>query len=408
MTESVNQKSEKSEEFFLTEDSESEWCSDCDFDTENAKITKSVNKLTESVNKLADSAKKNARFSCDCCNYHTNDQADYNKHLKTKKHSTRSSIDPEELELELESHKAHQCKCGKVYKYKESLSRHRRSCFYEPPSIPSASDAIAQFNSQFQTIMNVMSTFMAAQATTQTNQSVIMMEQNKTLMEIVKSSNETLANISTNALTTISNNNTNNALTTISNSNSHSNNKVKNITNNTQINDNKSFNLNLFLNETCKNAINLADFIDEIIVTLDDLERTGEIGYVGGISSLFIDRLNELDQEDRPMHCSDSKRATLFVRNNNKWEKEEIARQLLTKSIKQLALKSMKKIVEWQKLHPEYNDPESKQNDQYNRIMMNSMSGGTKEESESNYEKIFTNVVKNLVIDKKRIKYSAR
>ena len=153
--------------------------------TENAEIAKSANKLAESANKLAESAnqksEKSVKYCCKCCNYHTNDLADYNKHLKTKKHIDKSyAADEDDLELELIGSKLHQCKCGKSYKHKESLSRHRKSCTHEEPE-PSASDAIAQFNNQFQMIMNVMTTFISAQTAAQTNQSTVMIEQNKAL-----------------------------------------------------------------------------------------------------------------------------------------------------------------------------------------------------------------------------------
>ena len=335
---------------------------------------------TESVSEQKTGQKKlgkHTKHFCEYCNFSSNDNNDYKRHLNTKKHIRMVN---DEVSNEQDKHYKFRCNCGNSYVSKLSLKRHKERCDQPGGSI------MEQFNSQFQSIFNVMTAFMNAQTASQATQSALMMEQTKALMDVIKTTNTVLA---------VPN----------GQQNSNSNNRISNtITNNTQINDNKSFNLNVFLNETCKNAINLTDFIDEIFVTIADLERTGELGYVGGISALFIDRLNELEQEDRPMHCSDSKRASLFVRNNNRWEKEEIARQLLTKAIKQLALKSMKKIVEWQKLHPDYNNPESKQNDQYNLIMMNSMSGGTKEESESNYEKIFNNVVKNVVIDKKSIK----
>jgi hypothetical protein len=302
------------------------------------------------------------RHQCILCQFFSDDTKDYNRHMTTKKHQrivNKVSNDISDSDFE--------CECGKTYKHKESLSRHKKSC---KTNEQSNKEIINQFNNQIQTILNIVLTMANC-----------VDNQNKTMTEITKMANTNLNN-------SMIANNSNNTI------------------NNTQINDNKSFNLNLFLNDTCKNAINLSDFIDEIFVTIADLERTGEIGYAGGISALFIDRLNELDQEDRPMHCSDSKRCTLFVRDNNRWEREEIARQLLLKAIKQLAAKSMKKIVDWQKLHPEHNNPESKQNDHYNQIMLNSMSGGTKEESEANYEKIFNNVVKNVVIDKKRLKFN--
>jgi hypothetical protein len=324
-----------------------------------------------------DNPEKLLKFRCECCKYSTDSQKDYNKHKNTKKHAKlmkdyipTGSTHSDSLLLPVEETtcgnniQVYTCKCGSSYKHAPSLARHRRSC----QSIQT--DNTSQLLTLTSIVTSMLNTIIP------------------TLYAEMKKDNQIINFDGNNCQTKQIINQTNNTI------------------NNTQINDNKSFNLNLFLNDTCKNAINLTDFVNDIVVTIADLERTGEIGYAGGISALFIDRLNELDQEDRPMHCSDSKRHTLFVRSNNKWEREEIARQLLLKAIKELAAKSMKKIIDWKKLHPEHNDPESKQNDHYNQIMLNSMSGGTKEESEANYEKIFNNVVKNVVIDKKRLKFN--
>jgi hypothetical protein len=110
--------------------------------------------------------------------------------------------------------------------------------------------------------------------------------------------------------------------------------------------------------------------------------------------------LKQLDVHDRPVHCADQKREVLYIKDNNEWTKDTDDKATLTKAIKQVAHKNIKKISEWQKLNPEYNDPESKQNDKYQKILLNAMSGSTKEESDKNYEKIIKNVVKNTVIEK--------
>ena len=155
----------------------------------------------------------------------------------------------------------------------------------------------------------------------------------------------------------------------------------------------------MYLNETCKNAINLTDFVDSIKVQIKDLEKVGEKGYAEGISDIFISNLQQLNTHSRPIHCSDSKRETLYIKDAEQWTKDE-DKTVLTKAIKQVANKNIKQISEWQKLHPEYSDPESKQNDKYMKIVLNSMSGSTKEESNKNYEKIVKNVIKETIIAK--------
>jgi hypothetical protein len=160
--------------------------------------------------------------------------------------------------------------------------------------------------------------------------------------------------------------------------------KTGNYTTNTNCgNNNKTFNLQVFLNETCKDAINMTDFVNQIQISLSELEDTGKLGYAEGIS----------------IHCSDSKRETIYIKDDNQWTKDENKSSLM-KAIKQVANKNIKQIPEWQKLHPNYTNPDSKDNDKYMKIVMNSMSGSTKEESDKNYEKIAKNIAKEVVINK--------
>jgi hypothetical protein len=176
----------------------------------------------------------------------------------------------------------------------------------------------------------------------------------------------------------------------------------KNITNTNTTNNHTHFNLNVFLNETCKDAINLMDFVNSLQVKLKDLENTSKLGYAEGISNIFINGLNELEVHKRPIHCSDLKREILYIKDEDLWEKEDEDKTKLTKAIKIIGSKNMNQISEWQKENPEYNNPESKQSDRYMKMICNAMSGSTKEEQNNNIQKVIRNVAKEVVIDKNK------
>lgn len=180
------------------------------------------------------------------------------------------------------------------------------------------------------------------------------------------------------------------ANSTITNNNSY----------NTTNNINKSFNLNFFLNETCKNAMNITDFVSSIKVNLDDLEHTGRQGYIEGISSIIIKNLNNIEQNMRPLHCSDFKREVLYIKDNDSWLKETDNKPILTNAIKTIANENIKQINKWKDNYPDCTKSDSKKNDLYLKIVSNSMNGLTKEEGEKNINKIITNVAKNVIIDK--------
>lgn len=163
---------------------------------------------------------------------------------------------------------------------------------------------------------------------------------------------------------------------------------------------NNHFNLNVYLNETCKDAINLKEFVDGLEVKLKDLEDTARLGYSEGVSRIFINGLNELEVNKRPIHCSDLKRETLYIKDENMWHKEDATRSHLTAAIKRISKKNMMQIFEWQKKYPDYNDPSSKENDKYQKMIFNAMSGISTEEQENNMEKIIKKVIKETVIEK--------
>jgi hypothetical protein len=294
---------------------------------------------------------KNAKkMICECCDFKCSKFSDWKRHLSTVKHKNRKN-DSIETNIAPLNENVFTCKCGKIYKYDSGYYRHKKKCstnYYTNDSNNSTynlSDKelimmLIKDNSDFKNLM---------------------MEQNKSMLEIMK-------------------NGTHNTNTI----NSH----------------NKTFNLQVFLNETCKDAINLTDLINQIQVSVNDLEETGKLGYAEGISKVFIKNLNDIDYNMRPIHCSDSKRETLYIKDDNQWNKDDEQKSNLTKAIKQVANKNIKQISEWQKLNPDYSDPESKQNDKYMKIILNSMSGSSEEESIKNYEKIAKNICKEVIIEK--------
>ena len=176
------------------------------------------------------------------------------------------------------------------------------------------------------------------------------------------------------------------------------NNTNTNCNNNNNINN--SFNLNVFLNEKCKDAINISDFVGNIKMQMTDLENFGHLGYVEGVSRILIKNLKDLDAYSRPIHCSDFKREVLYIKDNNEWTKETDEKPVLKNVIKEVANKNIKQIQIWKQEHPDCTTSESKKNDQYINIVMNSMSGGTIDEQTNNISQIVKNISKAVIIEK--------
>ena len=297
------------------------------------------------------------RFNCVQCNIKTNNKKDYNKHLMTAKHKKLSNVNQLVTSYPQSStnEKYFACEnCNKNYLSRVGLWKHKKKCF-----MISCKEDLSNEKKQQQLIDYLL------KENTEFKQ--LMIEQNKQMIELAKKSGN------------INNNNTNN------------------INNNTT---NNSFNLQVFLNETCKNAMNIMDFVSQLPVGLTDLEETGRLGFAEGISKIFINGLKQISVNDRPLHCSDFKRETLYIKNNNEWNKETEDKAILTNAIKHVVHKNIKQISEWTKHHPEYNDSSSKQNDKYLQIVCESMSGSTAEECTKNYNKIIKNISKEIIIEK--------
>jgi hypothetical protein len=169
---------------------------------------------------------------------------------------------------------------------------------------------------------------------------------------------------------------------------------------NTNTSTTNHFNLQVFLNVTCKDAMNMSDFLNSLQLQITDLEETGRLGYVDGISKIFINKLNELNIHDRPMYCSNLRREVIYIKDNNVWEKETPDRKKLKCIIKTITHNNMKQILVWQKNNPGWDDPMSKINDKYLQIVSNNMSGISEEEEQRNYDKIISKVAQKIIIPK--------
>lgn len=297
-------------------------------------------------------------FTCDICHFKCCKLSDWNRHITRPKHLNNqkgydlATNDTQKAQKTPE----HVCVCGRSYQYNSGLWRHKKIC-NGPIDTLSPTDKNTQLTPEL--VMKLI-------------------EQNKELQQTLIDQNKTIVELAHKA-------------------------GSYNTTNTNCNNNNKTFNLQLFLNETCKDAINMSDFVNQIQISLSELEDTGKLGYAEGISKVFIKNLNDINDQERPLHCNDLKREIIYIKENNQWTKDDENKSCLMKAIKEVANKNIKQISEWQKAHPNYSDPDSKENDKYMRIVLNSMSGSTKEESEKNYEKIARNITKKVVIDKTKL-----
>jgi hypothetical protein len=297
-------------------------------------------------------------FCCEICNIKTHNKKDYEKHLLTAKHQNRTILNGIEQKI---PNKQYICNiCSKIYSARNSLWYHQKKCNISNNPIIQEDIIFESNEKETEKLINYLIKENSEFKQLLIEQNKQMLEQNMQMLEVSQK---------TNNINNINSNNTN------------------------------SFNLNVFLNETCKNAMNIMDFVSQLEVGIKDLEETGRLGFAEGISKIFINGLKQIDIIDRPIHCSDFKRETLYIKDKNQWSKDN-EQKTLTNAIKHVAHKNMKQISEWTKTHSDFNDSSSKENDKYLKIVSEAMSGSTQEETYKNYNKIIKNIVKETIIDK--------
>ncbi len=319
------------------------------------------------------------KHCCEVCSFYADKLGDLNRHFRTIKHK-RITLDKMDTQITPNDVKHIQkfiCNCGKTYTFSSGLSKHKKKCKYTDTVDTAATvdtvDTNPDTNMNTEILMEILNKDNEIKN--------FLLEQNKQLIDKLTEQNNKLIEQNNKLMQFAECSKT---PPTVTNTN--------NTTNN--------FNLNVFLNEKCKDAVNITDFVESLVLKINDLEETARLGYVNGISKIFINGLKKLDICKRPLHCSDIKRSTLYIKNDNQWAKESTDNPTLTRAIKKVSNKNFQTIFEWQKLHPCYTDSKSKQNDKYNKIICEIMSGSTKEEQDNNYNKIIKNVMKEVVIEK--------
>ena len=277
-------------------------------------------------------------FYCELCDYKCCKKTLWNQHVLTAKHSkAKNGL--------MQANKKYACEnCDIEFTHQSSYCRHKKKCIKQDVK-----------NSELQ------DENMAA------DKDLIMMlvKQNTELMEILK-------------------NGTNN------NNQSHNTNSL-----------NKTFNLQFFLNETCKDAMNIMDFVDSIQLQVSDLEKVGEIGYVEGISNIITSKLKSLDVTQRPIHCTDKKREVLYIKDEDKWEKEDDQKKKIRKAIKRVASKNQRLLPKFKEAHPDCIKAASRFSDQYNKMIIESM-GGSGDNDLEKEDKIIKKITNVITIDKEQ------
>ena len=339
------------------------------------------------------STKKNPKnaenFYCETCDFKCCKQSNFKAHLMTAKHkkSTDSTFINEKIAT------GHCCEnCGNTYKERTGLWRHSKKC-QKAPKV-----------SEFEPVKNNMQ----LQITTDMSSNIIMellkqnhefkellvdqqkqlYEQNKMQMETNKMQME--MQIETNKMHIESQKYVMDKMVDLAG---------KGGSHNTNCH-NKTFNLQVFLNEECKDALNITDFVNQIKLQLSDLDMIGRIGYTEGMSKIIVRNLKELDISKRPIHCSDLKREVMYIKDKDAWEKENGENVKIKNAIKFIEHKNIKQLPQWKQDNPESQDYDSQKHLDYQKIIIESMGGATNEDDNKKREKIIRNIAKEVVIDK--------
>jgi len=295
--------------------------------------------------------KNPTHFECKKCAFISSNKKDYTRHLSTAKHINRTELNtftpknPKNIfccEL-----------CDKIFSARNSLWYHKKKCnsVNNPEKIV---DKHIDDNTN-----NVAHTMME------------LIKQNQEFKELIVEQNKQLTELAQKPTTT-----------------------------NNTINNNQKFNLQVFLNEQCKDAINMSEFLENMTLDIEDLTETGRLGYVGGITRILINKLQELDIYKRPLHCTDMKRETLYIKENDEWLKENNSKQKINELVSKVANKNCKNIRQWTDEHPEYQIFDSPENMEYVRLTQAMLGGLGYQECKQFKDKIVKNVIKEVMVNK--------
>jgi len=341
-------------------------CSVCDYNTSQKpdynkhlltrkherRILEISGNKTEKTGNEKSSSDDMSRHFCAKCNYSTNLSSDFTKHELSAKHIGVTATNKLECS---------QCKAN--FKTASGIWKHKQKC----KPIVTIEASVTPVELEAPTTAFICEMFKEMMRSNKEMQNMFL-EQNTKLFEIAKQNTSTNQSNNTNSLNT-----------------------------------NNQFNLNFFLNETCKDAINLTDFINSLQVQVEDFETTGRLGYVEGISRIIMNGIKQMDVNKRPIHCTDVKRETVYVREQNVWEKEDPEKQKLRKAVNRVAQMNLKQLQKWTELNPECTNNNTKENNEYIHLSLTALGGETREEEEKYMDKIMKNVLREVVVDKNKV-----
>ena len=260
-----------------------------------------------------DNTEKVPKFHCKSCDYFTSRKSQWKRHLETRKHA-QSQMDNKKSSKKFQkvpkqTSKYFECVCGKKYKFRSGLCKHKKKCIGISVNLqgdsqkPKTVCREKKSKNSNDDLKDIFKEFMKMQS-----------EFNKKISEELT--------------------------------------KPQNIYNDCH---NQKMTINVFLNQECKNAMNLTDFVDNLKISIEDLKYSSTNGFVDGVTSIFTKQLKDMDPTERPIHCSDKKRLQFYVKDDNKWHKDEDGKKM-DQTITTIKLKQTTKIGEWEKLNPNYRD----------------------------------------------------
>jgi hypothetical protein len=332
-----------------------------------------MNEITLNNAELKIASKCKKKYNCELCDFITNNHYNHEKHKLSNKHKNNVLI-----QAKLNATMKHTCKCGKIYRGLSGLWKHKKKCAYETNNYSNNIESNDESNDESPDNQNtVISTNESIHKTSNPNVNAIaptmdadmlkvfmtVINQNQEFKEMIIEQQKQLLECA----------------------------KAGKTVNN--------FNLNVYLNETCKNAINMLDYVNSLQLDLTDLEETGKLGYTNGMSRIFINGLKDMDVHMRPIHCSDLKREVLYIKENDVWEKDNENRDKIKKALRMIEKKNIMLIPVWIKAHPNCVISSNRENTPYLKMVMQS-TGGENPAETADMAKIITNIAKAVVINK--------
>ena len=303
------------------------------------------------------SPKISYKFNCEICNYTCNKQSEYNKHNATAKHLRLTNLTKKSPEI---STAFICCVCDKEYKSRVGLWQHKQKCCQKQEFIDNPQGTIKEMSDKTLDVQVLTHTIME------------LVKQNNEFKQLLVEQNKQMLEMSGN----MGNNN-----------------------NNTTNNNNQKFNLNFFLNNTCKDAMNMSDFIENMDINFEDIENIGKNGYVTGMTDMILSRIKNLDVIKRPMHCTDLKRETMYIKDNNEWEKDTPDNKRLRKMMSIISKRNYSTIPLWRDEHPECQNMQHPHCD-FSVNMLRNVLGDVGKGQIKLDNKVIKNLSKHIIVEK--------